>query len=957
MSNKPNTSFLLPPDVIFFLEDKVKDKLKLDYSKHRRVACIARCLHNIEFGTNLSLSNTNLKSWIDKVQRFVGNKKKGKGATKETREIIARFLEYNSWNEFIDSQFSQYAETLKDEHLVKVDNLKIQNITLPKDVTDKLKEFDKLIDDYKLIEAESLYKNEIVKYKLNEDEYIIAKFNKLYAKLFQEKDFNIEEMDSLLTQCLATFQKFGQLEDIIETKAKLAHSKATLGDLNAAIIFSNEFLDASHNNTINLARGYITEGFVYWQKGELEEGLVSMDKAILLGNKLVLSNIENDVKIGLEIIATGYHNKSFIYKEIPNITEAKAAALLAIKQHRKLNKKKQVGIILFQLTELEFFEGNFNESDWSNYIEEAKIIFREIKDFSWLARCIDLIAIAAYKAGLKELSLQIFEEGFIEIKRTKDKYVIAYFLERQINYFFMDKKFDKVEEYINELIVFSKDNNLPKSLTSANESLAELFNAREEIDKRDGLLKNIIDDYEKQFINEQSIYEKARIQEKIAQIKDQLNQLPDALQIYVQINKFYKEKNILDSYARTALIIIEIKEILGDTKNILSILIDLDSKLEGTTFYVSATATKLFLAHYYFYTDEFKTAKIYVEQALYLINKHKLSNLAKALKLQWQIDGKISALEPLEKEFNLALEELYDLIHEYPKFLEPLLRHWYYKNDKIIFSHFYQLSGVKALLVFDDIENINKVSKSLGWLFNSFFILSLSPFDLWHFDEFISPYKFYETGDTFINIVRSNQERSDVPTYLEQIATAFNNQNKKGNNYLPSYVFARVDTGKEKLIIAIGRAKGLPNIAYEFIKKNTFKQLIESKVFFSDVPRFKLSNTLYNDIAIAHDLKHIPVYINKPSQSDEIQFLSTIKTQIPNYNIADRVIKLKTQQLFNSLFNITKTDANKTLNNFKYELDILFLDERNKIEISISLIEVSFSFQKLIYPIIILNTF
>ena len=89
-------------------------------------------------------------------------------------------------------------------------NLKIQNITLPQDVNDKIKVLDNLIKDLKYAEAETVYKIEIKNYNTEDDEYVIAKFNKLYAEILKEKDFNIEEMDSLLMQCLSTFQKFNK---------------------------------------------------------------------------------------------------------------------------------------------------------------------------------------------------------------------------------------------------------------------------------------------------------------------------------------------------------------------------------------------------------------------------------------------------------------------------------------------------------------------------------------------------------------------------------------------------------------------------------------------------------------------------------------------------------------------------------------------------------------------------
>lgn len=444
-------------------------------------------------------------------------------------------------------------------------------VDVDKDVKPLLEQLKELLDENKFDEAEKLYKKaKKITYRKNDD-YSRAKIQIQYARIFKDKYYNVEKEDELLLGCLKVFEKYKKEEDVAHTKELLAQTKATLGDLNSAEIFVNDFLEfaKSKANNDELARAYIVVGFVYLEKDDLNKANECMDEAIKYGTRLSLSDEDKQKERGIEITSFAYHNKSVIYKRIGNIQEAKASSLKALEGHRKLNKKRELGQILLELAEIECYEGNFALGKWKEYIEEAKNVFREIKDFSWVARCIDFVSRIAYSTGQKELSLKIFSDGYEEIKKTNDKEGIAYFLERFASYFIGQKNYDEAEKYLTELIEYSEKNDLGKSVVSAYEDLARIADKKGDIQKRDEYLNFVIKSYEKEYINAQSPAKKAYMLGEIAFIKEQLNDLRGALDIHYKVAKIFEELNIVSEYAKTLLVITEIKIKLGERQNLL----------------------------------------------------------------------------------------------------------------------------------------------------------------------------------------------------------------------------------------------------------------------------------------------------------------------------------------------------------------------------------------------------
>jgi tetratricopeptide (TPR) repeat protein len=928
-----------PPKTKFYSEEELKNIREL----------IKKYFAEIHPDTNLNSNESNYLQLVEAVNTAYGE-----------NILTTRFV-CDIYNQNCDTKrksikkISSLADYIHD-FFVSKEKQEVE-IKLDEEVKPFLDQLKELIDENKFDEAEELYEKAKEITDKKNDEYSRAKLQKQYARVLKDKYFNREKEDELLLSCLKVFEKYNKEEDIASTKEMLAQVRASLGDLNSAEIFITDFLEYAKQKESDdkLATGYIVAGYVHLEKGNYKKANDCMDEAIKFGTRLLLNNDEKKVATGNEVITFSHHNKSFIYMKDGNILEAKASCLKALEGHRKLQKKKELAQLLFEMTEIECFEGNFATGKWKEYIEEAKSIFLEIKDFSSLARCIDLVSRIAYSTGQKELSLQIFEEGYEEIKKTKDKRGIAHFLGQFVSYYKSQKNTKKAKEYIAELIEFAKENGLNVELVHAYQDLADIADIEGDIVTRDEYLLFVITELEKRLKDEQSNSRKANILGQIADVYTRQGKIRESLSTFEKVASIYQTENVIGGFAKSTLIIAELNLQLGNREIAIQHWLKVSDITKGTAFHEFASIAKLNIGSYLLTTGEYESAQRHLEEAKHLIEKYKLKHSEQVEHLLWEINERKQINSPIEKEFPELIEKLYNGINKKIESFEPILRHWYHKNEMHIYKHFYQATGIKAILYSDDLAEINLTTSSLNWLFDYFLIASSEYFEPYSSDLFLSPYEEYEAGEHFVFV--SNAEKEELNTiaplsFEDKILHTLNQPNEKGK--FPSYVFCPTEINGEIKVFVVGRGKGLPQIAYNFIEQKTSEYIINSRTFVSNIPRHTLRDKLYSDILFCWQLNFIPVYLNEEPQSEDVTIIGSITTKIPFGNFADKQVSNKAKKYFNSLLKIEKSKAKTDLNEIYLDLDSLFSGFNQLIKAKISLAEISYSGKKILYPIIFL---
>lgn len=108
---KPNTSKLLPEEIIDEIKKQATEAYPLTHRLSSPVNSVARALVNQNKRDKSSISS-NIESWKRKVQRAFNQKTKGHGATKKTRDVIGRFMGFSDWDEYILVRWQQYKDLL-----------------------------------------------------------------------------------------------------------------------------------------------------------------------------------------------------------------------------------------------------------------------------------------------------------------------------------------------------------------------------------------------------------------------------------------------------------------------------------------------------------------------------------------------------------------------------------------------------------------------------------------------------------------------------------------------------------------------------------------------------------------------------------------------------------------------------------------------------------------------------
>lgn len=143
-----------------------------------------------------------------------------------------------SCHEEITKEIRKYEDVVKKKLEVS-STIKVEVGKEVKPLLDKLKE---LIDEHNYEEAEKIYESAIQVLTSKDDDYSHAKIQKQYARILDEKYYNLEGKDKMLLSCLKVFDKYKSTADIAYTKESLAQTKYSLGDTNSAEIFAIDFL-------------------------------------------------------------------------------------------------------------------------------------------------------------------------------------------------------------------------------------------------------------------------------------------------------------------------------------------------------------------------------------------------------------------------------------------------------------------------------------------------------------------------------------------------------------------------------------------------------------------------------------------------------------------------------------------------------------------------------------------
>lgn len=107
---KPNTSKILPKEIVKDIKGKARREIKLKVGRFSATYCTAVALANTDRG-DTNATEKEKSSWLGKVQRAF-NQSSSHGATKDTRDVIGKFMECSDWNDYIMTKWPNLIELL-----------------------------------------------------------------------------------------------------------------------------------------------------------------------------------------------------------------------------------------------------------------------------------------------------------------------------------------------------------------------------------------------------------------------------------------------------------------------------------------------------------------------------------------------------------------------------------------------------------------------------------------------------------------------------------------------------------------------------------------------------------------------------------------------------------------------------------------------------------------------------
>lgn len=816
----------------------------------------------------------------------------------------------------------------------------------------------------------------------SEDEYGKACIDVCAALIAKDRDHDAIVADTLLTRALSVFDRLcPRAASTSRAKSYLAEVKAVLGDFGAADSYANDCLNnaTKDNNLFEMASAHILFGYIATHRHDDGQALAHYEEAGKLGATLCRSHSEVEAQQGAYIAALANQSLSAILPSMGRSSDAQSRALQAAEEHRKLGDKPDLARVLVDLANFELAAGNHRTGKWKDYIDEAKSIFLELKDYGSFARCVDVVSRAVYGLGQKQLALHVLKDGYEDIKETGVSDAIAFCLER-LGLLCLDLGTEEeAATYLTTLIEYAKPRTLDTYVLHAYERLADIAEKQGDIARRDEFLGFVLEELDKSCIKEQSDARRAYVFARLGQIQARRGNTREALRIFEGVANSLKSTNDLEGYARATLTRADLHLQLGGREFALACWRDVEESVRGTTFYRFAAAAKMNIGRVHFLSEEYAAAQRYLEDAQHLVSKYSLQSIP--LNVEQLLDAtkrRRNLSQPAEKPFSQIVHRLYEGITGNKIPIEPLVRYWYYRNEDHLYRHLYNLSGLKTIVFCDDISIAEQISQKLSWLFENFFVVSKEVFPTEEYNETMYPYDgpdpdeqvlLVKAGPTLRDFVKNPPDEIEtLQTGLTPVSNIVDMNSLKtqlvnpelvrfiSRNDIPKFFLSTREfaDGPGIALVEFG-GWGLPQIAYEFFKKKTAAEIVSGNVFVLNVNSNRSETDLYSDIVGCWGLGCLPVYLNDETTSQDVAILGKVDTSIPFGGNTEKSEVLVAKKLLNSLWKAEKDTARASLNDLKWDFDNLFIENTDRMPISIALVEFEYGAKRIIYPVIYLH--
>ncbi|MBI4684896.1 MAG: tetratricopeptide repeat protein [Nitrospirae bacterium] len=790
---------------------------------------------------------------------------------------------------------------------------------IPDDVKQLFEDWKTLRDTGRYEDAKSLAQKALALAEHYKNGLTIAQAKYCLAVLLREWDKKPADARALLQECLQELRGSNSEKRLSATLYELGVLEIDEGDLDQAEAYVTQALDIDkkRGRKISIVQDHIQLGWISDHRGHSKEAIEFYDYA-LTGALSVYQDHDSDTeKDAIQSIAACYQHKGLVYEREGKVEEVASNYIRALEWHRKSGYKPDLGKILYLLARLKYREGQYDEG--SDFLNEATLIYSDIGDHVFHARCLDLKGRLLFTLGQVEKATATFEAALTIAEKCDDYKDQESYLNKLGHIYLEGGKLERAKEFFERARELSQREGLIDGYASSVKNLALIANKNNNPKERDGLLSDGIKALEKLLHSIQTEPRRAFIIGNIGFFYEMTENFREALTYYQRSQKAYEALSDVGGIAHCLGSIARMKGLLGEKNEEFDIYRSLKKLVAGTPYYDIIAGTAINLGEIQMQLGNLEEAKILFQEAELLCRKFNLQYSGHLRKSLQRLQEKINLRKPPGLNFKQLVEELFELVRWFPEAQDSTLRLWMWGRQEDLLGNYRNNADIKFMLCEDILNRFLAFSEILHPITDLCLQAISAEYPGAGVDVIPYPRDKVIFFDCAIPTVKRDNEYVHTLRYLSGgISSRY---------HLTAGTVARSKvTGNEGVTIT-GWSLGLPSQAHELILTRSPEELIDRKVFFLPYERHLADDKLLSDINFSKDLGLIPVYVDVCPPSENVALFASKNLHLPLMATAEvsnlRPHLRRVKQTISKLLTADRDSARNILNDLQGVFDEL----------------------------------
>lgn len=815
-----------------------------------------------------------------------------------------------------------------------IDIVNSQKISHPASVTIQVSDYVKpflnalsaLIKARDYISVSDVYSKGIQAAKEREDIYGKTLLKIWYSKVLEFTD--PPQAEKLVKESLKILKSSPLDTYEFELKERLCLVQLRQHDIISAEFSTKELfkLAGAQHDQLYIAKAHFLFSRIAFFKSNFSQSLSNANACIRYAKKL-LSEDPNPIEAA-RTLANGYYAKSQVYLASGEYVLARLNLRNAIQEFSMHGVDDIVfAHCMLSLAELDLYLTVNTLPTLTAYLHDAMRIYATYTNWNDYLRCVTLgVEIALIQGNLK-FAQHVLDSAKAILPAEQNGEHYGTLLSITSGYYLRITDYGKAEETLDQLYTLANDHSMHHLLILYYSGKSVLEAAKSNNDGQKEYLMLAANVLEKQIrLNEPPKSEFRYLYAELLRLSG--HSISESIANYEQVAQEYKAKGLNEPYAlllvKTGVGYCE----QGNSDKAQETLLLANEASKKPLSPETTIAVREACAVYFFQIREFTTAKRYFDEAIGLSRKKVIKPSETLTRLRYLFEVKESLDHPTFESFNATstIQNLYNVINNIEEEAErrKFIRFWFYSKFPNLYASIYHSHGLKGAILTDDVHMVTLVSGKLCWLFDFFFVYSNEP-----------------TNDSILidSFTIPNHTNNDSLSKLKGIgqvtATLYPNQ----------YAAIEDDT---KFHVS-GICQALPAIVYDCVENKVVSPAV-CVVPITDAKEIKRN---YLGIHSWLDLGSIPIYVNEDCP---YPVLRTISINMVCHCELDRNTLSEAKRLINSLWKISETPSQASLNTFKLDWDGLIEGlEYETIPARISIVEIDLGLKKQITPSLILT--